>query len=100
MEAFQSFGRESRLYTPAVRAQLLEVRPATIDRLLGPAKAAMDPLGKSSTQSRKTRLSELIPLMTQVPVLDEQPGVIAVDTVAHCGHTLKGEYAYTLTAAV
>lgn len=98
MEAFQSFGREARLYTPAVRAQLLAISPATIDRLLKPAKAAMDPLGKSSTQSRKTRLSELIPLMTHVPVLDEQPGLIAVDTVAHCGHTLKGEYAYTLTA--
>jgi transposase InsO family protein len=98
MEIFHSFGLEARRYTPAVRTQLLAISPATIDRLLKPTRTTMDPLGKSSTRSRKTRLSELIPIMTHVPVLDEQPGLISVDTVAHCGHTLNSEYAYTLTA--
>jgi hypothetical protein len=29
---------------------------------------------------------------------DVDPGVLQVDTVAHCGSTLKGDYAYTLNA--
>lgn len=98
MERFASFGTEARRYTPQVRAQLLAMSAATIDRMLKPTKAAMDPVGKASTTSRATRLSELIPLMTRVAQIDQQPGLIAVDTVAHCGHTLKGEFAYTLTA--
>ncbi|QRQ79996.1 transposase family protein [Glutamicibacter protophormiae] len=98
MERFASFGPEARRYTPHVREQLLAMSPATIDRILKPTKAAMDPVGQSSTKSRTTRLTELIPLMTRVPALDQQPGLIAVDTVAHCGHTLKGEHAFTLTA--
>lgn len=35
--------------------------------------------------------------MTHVPAIDWQPGLVAIDTVAHCGHSTKGQYAFTLT---
>lgn len=94
---FHSFGPVTRHYTPEARAQLLAMSPATIDRMLKPAKAAMNPPDKSSITSHRTRFSELILVLTQIPMLDEQPGFVTVDTVAHCGHTLRGQFAYMLT---
>ncbi|GAA4362550.1 DDE-type integrase/transposase/recombinase [Paeniglutamicibacter cryotolerans] len=91
------FGHEKARYTPAVRAQLLTMSPATIDRLLAPCKALLYPDAKSSTRSVANRHREAIPIMTHVPEIDKQPGLVAIDTVAHCGHTLKGEFAFTLT---
>lgn len=92
------FGKESPRYVPVVKAQLLRMSPATIDRLLGIYKAMLHPDGKSTTRSVKNQYRETIPILTHVPMIDRQPGLVAIDTVAHCGHTLLGEYAYTLTA--
>lgn len=30
--------------------------------------------------------------------MEQAPGFFEIDLVAHCGHTLKGEHAWTLTA--
>ncbi|MDJ0355311.1 hypothetical protein [Paenarthrobacter sp. PH39-S1] len=30
-------------------------------------------------------------------MIDRQPGLVDIDTVAHCGNTAKGRYAFTLT---
>ncbi len=30
--------------------------------------------------------------------VEQAPGFFEIDLVAHCGHTLKGEHAWTLTA--
>lgn len=89
----QAFGR----YSPEVRSQLLMMSAATIDRLLAPHKQALHPGGKSTTRSRKNRHAEVIPIMTHVAAIDWQPGLVAIDTVAHCGHTTRGQYAFTLT---
>lgn len=97
MEQHKSFGVEARRYTPHVKAQLLKMSPATIDRLLAPTKKHMDPTALGATSSKKTALRELIPIMTHLDPLQHQPGIVSVDTVAHCGNTLKGEFAYTLT---
>ena len=69
----------------------------TIDRLLAPHKRTLRPGEKSTTRSRKNRHSEAIPIMTHVRAIDWQPGRAAIDTVAHCGHSAKGRYAFTLT---
>lgn len=95
--ASRPFGREADRYGPAVRDQLLRMSASSIDRLLAPFKARLHPEGKSTTRSRQSRHTEAIPIMTRVPAIDRQPGLVAIDTVAHCGHTTKGQYAYTLT---
>ncbi|HEY5222185.1 MAG TPA: DDE-type integrase/transposase/recombinase, partial [Microbacteriaceae bacterium] len=92
-----AFGDTAARYTPEVHAQLLTVSAATIDRLLAPYKRALQPGGKSTTRSRKNRHAERIPIMTHVAAIDWQPGLVAIDTVAHCGHTTRGQYAFTLT---
>ncbi len=92
-----SFGPVRGRYSPAVREQLLVMSPATIDRLLTPYKLRLYPDGKSTTRSRKNRHTELVPIMTRIPVIDHQPGTVAIDSVAHCGSTAKGQYAFTLT---
>jgi len=93
-----AFGRARSRYSPQVRGQLLAMSAATIDRLLAPFKRSMYPAGKSTTRSRRNQYTESIPLMSRVPEIDWQPGLVAIDTVAHCGNSAKGQYAFTLTA--
>lgn len=71
---------------------------ATIDRLLAPFKLSMYPEGKSTTRSRRNQYMEAVPIMSRIPDIDWQPGLVAIDTVAHCGNSAKGQYAFTLTA--
>lgn len=92
-----AFGQAAGRYSAEVRGQLLIMSAATIDRLLAPHKNGLHPGGKSTTRSRKNRHAEVIPIMTHVAAIDWQPGLVAIDTVAHCGHTTKGQYAFTLT---
>ena len=92
-----AFGEVATRLSPEVREQLLQMSAATIDRLLAPHKRMLRPGGKSTTRSRKNRHAEAIPIMTHVPAIDGQPGLVAIDTVAHCGHSTKGQYAFTLT---
>ena len=84
-----AFGDAASRVSPTVRGHLLKMSAATIDRLLAPHKLTLRPGGKSTTRSRKNRHSEAIPIMTHVRVLDWQPGLVAIDTVAHCGHSTK-----------
>ena len=93
-----SFGRARARYSPQVHEQLLAMSAATIDRLLAPFKASMYPDGKSTTRSRRNQYTESIPIMSRIPDIDWQPGLVAIDTVAHCGNSAKGQYAFTLTA--
>ncbi len=92
-----AFGPVRGRYTPVVREQLLGISPATIDRILKPYKAQLQPDGISTTHSTKNQYRQAIPIMTRIPAIDRQPGLVAIDTVAHCGLTAKGEYAFTLT---
>ena len=92
-----AFGEVAARVSPGVREQLLTMSAPTIDRLLAPHKRSLRPGGKSTTRSRKNRHAEAIPIMTHVSAIDWQPGLVAIDTVAHCGHSTKGQYAFTLT---
>ncbi len=78
---------------PCQQKLLAEISPATIDRLLADCKAA--PHGLCATRPG-TLLREQIPLAGEV--WDEsRPGFLEVDSVAHCGGSLAGNFIWSLT---
>lgn len=82
-------------YWPGVRGELLQMSAATIDRYLGPARAR-DPLRGKSTTKPSPLLRSSISIRRAGDEVEEVPGFFEGDTVAHCGPTLKGEFARTL----
>src|SRR4030095_12619720 len=78
--------------TDEVRAQLLELSPATVDRLLRPLR---QPHGLSTTKPGRL-LKHQIPVRMFTEWTDVQPGFLAGDLVAHCGGTTDGAFLYTL----
>ena len=80
--------------TTSVKKKLLNISPASIDRLLRPIRV-----------NQKKGLSSTSPgayLKSQIPIelLDahvKSPGYLEADTVVHCGNSLLGQYACTLT---
>lgn len=77
----------------SISTLLLEVSPATIDRLLKPYKNKKK---KGLSSTRPSLIKNKIPLK----LLDREvdyPGFIEADTVAHCGESLSGEFISTLT---
>ncbi|MBF0442536.1 MAG: integrase [Oligoflexales bacterium] len=76
------------------RTLLLSISASSIDRLLSPYRKRVRK-GLSSTKSGAF-------VKTQIPIelIDghiRQPGYIEADTVAHCGESLMGDFANTLT---
>lgn len=82
-------------YSAAVRAELLAMSPATIDRYLAPARAK-DPLRGISTTKPSPLLRSSITIRKAGDEVEAEPGFFEVDTVAHCGPTLKGEFTRTV----
>lgn len=82
-------------YSPTVRAELEAMAAATIDRYLAPARAK-DPLRGKSTTRPGTLLRNSISVRKAGDEVEAEPGFFEVDTVAHCGPTLKGEFARTV----
>ena len=77
-----------------VRADLLKISAATLDRLLKPLRIR-HPKGLSGTKPG-TLLKNQIPIRTHH--WDETlPGFMEADTVAHCGNTLSGDFVWSLT---
>ena len=66
--------------------------PATIDRYLATARAK-DPLRGKSTTRPGTLLRNSITIRKAGDEVEAEPGFFEVDTVAHCGPTLVGEFA-------
>lgn len=83
--------------TPATVMELQAMSPATIDRYLGPARQRMQVRGISTTTPAPAVLRNSIGLSKAGDERPTTPGVIEADTVAHCGPTLVGEFARTLT---
>jgi len=88
-----AFGRDR--YSPAVREELLEMSAATIDRYLAPAKAK-DQISGVSTTKPSPLLRNSVKVRKAGDEVEDEPGFFEGDTVAHCGPTLKGEFARTL----
>lgn len=77
---------------PQVRAELLAMSSATIDRYLRGAKARDQITGKSTTKASPL-LRSSITIRKATDEVEAAPGFFEGDTVAHCGSTLKGEFA-------
>lgn len=80
--------------TDEIRVKLRGISPSSIDRLLRPYKAEFRK-GLSATKAGAF-------LKSQIPIelIDkhvDRPGYVEADTVAHCGSSLSGTYANTLT---
>jgi hypothetical protein len=86
-----------RHYTPleaSTKKQLLEMSPATIDRMLKPLRVNYK-RGMGGTKPGSL-------LRTQIPIKtdqwdEERPGFVEADTVAHCGVSLKDDFVWSLT---
>ena len=86
----QSFGP----LPPQTQEALSRISPATIDRILSPTRIHYKKRGRSTTKPG-TLLRNQIPIKTNQ--WDEsRPGFLEADTVAHCGDSLAGMFAYTL----
>jgi hypothetical protein len=81
---------------PEVRAKLLKISPATIDRLLAGERARMRLKGRSGTKPG-SMLRNQIPIRTFADWDEVRPGFCEIDLVAHDGGTAAGEYCQTLT---
>jgi len=81
----------------ATEAQLKELSPSTIDRLLGPARklGGRKPI---STTRPGSLLKKLIPIRTFADWQETKPGFVETDLVAHCGESVEGFYLNTLCA--
>ena len=82
--------------TEAALAELTAMSAATVDRYLKPARTRMRIKGISTTKPSPL-LRNSISIRTCADEAPDAPGVIEADTVAHCGPTLIGEFARTLT---
>ena len=81
------------LPSEAIKA-LLKISATTIDRILKPFRAKYRGRGRSTTKPG-TLLRKQIPIKTNQ--WDEtHPGFLEADSVAHCGESLLGEFAYTI----
>jgi len=79
----------------ATRTLLLQLSPATADRLLRRIRRTERPHGVSTTKPG-TLLKQAIPVRTFAQWDDARPGFVEVDLVAHCGDSTRGEYLNTL----
>lgn len=81
----------------ATEEKLMKLSPATIDRLLGPARklGGRKPL---STTKPGSLLKNLIPIRTFADWQENRPGFLETDLVAHCGESVEGFYLNTLCA--
>jgi hypothetical protein len=77
-----------------VTEALSAISPATIDRLLKPVRVKYKGRGRSTTKPG-TLLRKQIPIKTNQ--WDEtRPGFLEADTVAHCGTSMAGMFAFTI----
>lgn len=80
---------------PTTKAKLCAMSAATIDRLLKPHRAHYRRRGLTGTKPGYL-------LKNQIPIKVDhwdvtQPGFLEADTVAHCGDSMAGDFAWTLT---
>jgi hypothetical protein len=81
--------------TPATHDKLLSISAATIDRVLRPVRVTYGRKGLSGTRPGNL-LKNQIPIRTDFWDITE-PGFMEADTVAHCGNSLTGDFAWSLT---
>lgn len=83
-------------YGPRVREELLSVSPASIDRYLRCARSCDFATRNVSTRRSHAPSAEFLDFAGGEN--ETEPGFFMVDTVAHPGSTLDGDYVFTLNA--
>lgn len=78
-----------------VRDELLSMSSASIDRYLKSYKASLGRKKRTGTKPGKM-FKNVIPLKSFDSNID-RPGHIEADTVAHCGDSMSGKFAWSLT---
>lgn len=78
-----------------VRALLLQMSAATIDRRLRPFR--LQQRRGLGTTKPGTLLKQQVPVQTYTPWDEQRLGFVEIDLVAHCGTTTAGHYVNTLT---
>jgi len=80
--------------SPEATTALVTISPATIDRVLKSVRVSYHKRGRATTKPG-TLLRKHIPINTNQ--WDEtRPGFLEADTVAHCGTSTAGMFAYTI----
>lgn len=82
-------------YVDGQKERLLSLSCATLDRYLRPLRRRAGIKGRSGTKPGAL-LRQQIPIRSG-PWEVNRPGYIEADTVAHCGHSLAGQFAWTVT---
>jgi len=77
-----------------IKQKLLDISPATIDRLMAPSKAGFNKHGLSTTKPGSL-LKKHIPVKTN-QWNEKEPGFLEADTIAHCGASVAGMFVYTV----
>lgn len=96
-ETVEALERHSELsVAPEVRAGLLAMSAATIDRRLAPERRRLQIKGRTGTKPGSL-LKGQIPIRTFADWDDAQIGFAQVDLVSHDGGNSSGEFAFTLT---
>jgi transposase InsO family protein len=78
-----------------VRKKLIEISPATIDRLLAPVRKRYQLKARSNTKPG-TLLKHQIPIRTFSEWDEARPGFVEIDLVSHEGGDPSGDYIQTL----
>ena len=84
-------------FDPAIAAQLCQISPSTIDRLLCPWRQVGGQRSFSTTKPGSL-LKSSIPIRTFTEWQENRPGFMEIDLVAHCGDSVEGFYLNTLCA--
>ena len=79
-----------------IKQKLLSISQASIDRVLKPLRDSVE-LKKRSRTKPGTLLRSQIPFKKDVEWNFDLPGFVESDTVAHCGGSMAGDYAWSLT---
>ena len=89
-----SYGPTFGELSPQVKRNLKRISATTIGRLLKPVRSQYKKRGRATTKPG-TLLRKQIPLKTNQ--WDEtRPGFLEADTVAHCGDSMAGMFAFTV----
>ena len=93
IEAMEGHGRLD--LDPAIKARLLQMSPATIDRALQSAKGNSQKVRRRGVGGSELRRS--VPIRTFNDWGDPAPGHMEADLASHSGPVAKGSWAWTLT---
>jgi hypothetical protein len=81
--------------TLGIRQELMSMSKSSIDEFLKPARAEWRRKRNTGTKAAKPSVQSWVPVK-QVGFRTKRVGTIEIDTVAHCGESLAGQFFWTL----